>query len=142
MRRRSVLADYYNICARFTSARAEKIVSVLFSTLTSRVHLRTCGENLPLPVISCPATGSPPHVRRKSRNRINGSLPLRFTSARAEKIQQIGAGTDATAVHLRTCGENVSSSTSRNARRGSPPHARFGNLFNPDSNRAIIARTL
>ena len=91
VRRKSGLINQRALRRRFTSACAEKMALPRRLPICRAVHLRVCGENDSIGKRGVNAIGSPPRVRRKSPTSNLCVLPLRFTSACAEKILTFAA---------------------------------------------------
>ena len=107
-----------------TSACAEQTVYPSRVGSAGWDHLRVCGADPALPLLTDDTSGSPPRVRSRHRRRLPWSAGSGITSACAEQTV-MGMSLDlAGGDHLRVCGADPCDCTGGTVRSGSPPRVR------------------
>ena len=98
-----------------------------------------CGEKRPLSAITEEIQGSPPRVRGKAKNAVNGNMYSRITPACAGKSCHRAPGPGRSEDHPRVCGEKLSGVRHAAEREGSPPRVRGKGLvgFRPVQRKRI-----
>ena len=109
---------------RITPACAGKTADHGFFPSGSKDHPRVCGENTVALQCALTASGSPPRVRGKPREKEKTKWQRRITPACAGKTSNHVMASSGARDHPRVCGENTSSNTLILLYRGSPPRVR------------------
>ena len=109
---------------RITPADAGKTKPCTKATLNERDHPRGCGENPVCRKSSRRASGSPPRMRGKHRQRTDLLLLCRITPADAGKTHTSRVCAHVAKDHPRGCGENPLLLSLLSSPAGSPPRMR------------------
>ena len=92
---------------RITPAGAGKTKQIFVNKFSAEDHPRRCGENLNLPPDDAAKAGSPPQVRGKLSQVLQGIGEVRITPAGAGKTAIVADVSARCQDHPRRCGENV-----------------------------------
>ena len=109
---------------RITPADAGKTLKQKRQYAVNEDHPRGCGENVKKKLLAPYTAGSPPRMRGKLENMINGTYEKRITPADAGKTRYALLDLRHAWDHPRGCGENATPRTRISAKIGSPPRMR------------------
>ena len=116
-----------------TSACAEQTLSHQSLTALHGDHLRVCGADRPAGPEPAQPAGSPPRVRSRLGECHALRRPRGITSACAEQTMIHSWGCWPVRDHLRVCGADPASATSRQPDGGSPPRVRSRRVSLPNT---------
>ena len=109
---------------RITPAGAGKTIAQFAKCIQKEDHPRRCGENKEAQAIKVLRTGSPPQVRGKHSDMLDGINAVRITPAGAGKTWIDAKPSEPAEDHPRRCGENITANLFTLTVRGSPPQVR------------------
>ena len=118
------LCRQYGPIKRFIPACAGNRFSIVLNVVSTAVHPRVCGEQVPGPLESRPHAGSSPRVRGTARARCRPPRPRRFIPACAGNSGDRYLVPRGTAVHPRVCGEQTVLASLASPSAGSSPRVR------------------
>ena len=124
MRGKLMILTVTNARLRITPADAGKTLRWSFGSRPPQDHPRGCGENSPFAVATRFLTGSPPRMRGKQVDILDGAGDNRITPADAGKTRANQEPLCVNWDHPRGCGENAHGLAARLRTHGSPPRMR------------------